>query len=213
MPTTIGSGAFAATNTTFRGFGTELEFTPTVLDKDRIRLEVRPSVSTLNADAAVSGIPGLNLSVVDTTVDLREGQWLAIAGLIQEEQGGTRAKVPLLGDLPVLRYVFSKQRATRGETELIVLVGPELVHPLETEQVPLFLPGMEVTDPTNVDFFCRGLIEGYEGFHHRSTVWPEVAQQMHGVQHAEHHLGISHGIKRALSLHETYISGPCGLSK
>ncbi len=180
VPTAVGIGGIGAASTGFRGFGTQLSFTPTVIDKDMIRLEVNPSFSTLNTDATVNGIPGLNQRSVETTVDLREGQWLAIAGLIQDEQGGQRTYVPILGRLPMLGGLFSRQNTSRAETELIVLVSPELVHPMEPEEVPLNLPGMEVTDPTNADFFCRNLVEGYEGFDYRSTVWPTVQGQEMG---------------------------------
>ena len=88
VPTAVGVGGVGAATTTFRGFGTQLQFTPTVLDKDLIRLQVSPSFSSLNAAASVDGIPGLSTRSLNTTVDLREGQWLAVAGLIQDESGG-----------------------------------------------------------------------------------------------------------------------------
>ncbi|MCD0462710.1 type II and III secretion system protein family protein [Roseiconus lacunae] len=213
VPTTVGVGGVGAATTTFRGFGTELNFTPTVTDKDLVRLEVSPSFSTLNSDATVGGIPGLNLRSVETTVDLREGQWLAIAGLIQEEQGGQRTRVPYVGDLPLLGHLFSTRQTSRFETELIVLVSPELVHPLESEEVPLFLPGMHVSDPTDNDFFLRQLIEGYQGFDHRSTVWPEVAQQRRGKDERSLKQRLHTTVKRSLLLHDAYIAGPCGVSK
>jgi len=184
VPTTVGVAGVGAVSTTFRGFGTQLAFTPTVLDKDRIRLQVSPSFSTLNATNSVNGIPGLNTRAVDTTVDLREGQWLAIAGLIQDEQGGTRGRIPGIGDVPLLGALFGNQSFTRDETELVVLVSPELVHPLEAEQVPMLLPGMEVTDPTNYDFFWRQQIEGTPNVHHRSTVWPVYQRRIRDAKAA-----------------------------
>ncbi|QDT12350.1 type II and III secretion system protein family protein [Planctomycetes bacterium K23_9] len=213
VPTTVGVGGVGAATTTFRGFGTELEFTPTVLDKDLVRLEVSPSFSTLNSDATVGGIPGLNRRSVDTTVDLREGQWLAIAGLIQDEQGGQRTKIPYLGDIPLAGQLFSRRSTSRFETELVVLVSPQLIHPLETEQVPLFLPGMEVTDPTNSDFFVRHLVEGYQGFEHRSTVWPVMQSQHKGFETGGFRSGFFRSVTSTLALHDTYFSGKCGLSK
>ncbi|MCA9187698.1 MAG: pilus assembly protein N-terminal domain-containing protein [Pirellulaceae bacterium] len=213
VPTTVGVNGVGAATTTFRGFGTELDFTPTVLDKDLIRLEVSPSFSTLNADATVGGIPGLNRRSVETTVDLREGQWLAIAGLIQDEQGGQRTRMPFLGDLPLFGKLFATQNTSRFETELIVLVSPELVHPLETEQVPLLLPGMEVTEPTDADFFIRNTIEGYQGAHYRSTVWPEIKRQTVAQQHDAGLHRLSRGARRMMSLQNSYVSGPCGLSE
>ena len=100
VPVVVGVEGAAAATTNFRGFGTQLTFVPTVLDKDRIRLFVAPSVSALNRENTVDGIPGLDSRAVSTTVDLREGQWLAIAGLIQDQQAGQNTRVPLAGDIP-----------------------------------------------------------------------------------------------------------------
>ena len=173
VPTAVGVDGVSATSTTFRGFGTQLAFTPTVLDKDRVRLHVVPSFSSINESNSVEGIPGLNTRAVATTVDLREGQWLAIAGLIQDEQGGSRIRIPGLGDIPIVGAAFGMSKITRAETELVVLVSPELIHPLEAEQVPLLLPGMEVTDPTDKRFFLGLEVEGNPNCHHRSTLWPQ----------------------------------------
>ena len=220
VPTSVGLGGIGAASTTFRGFGTELQFTPTVMDKDLVRIEVSPSFSSLNADATVGGIPGLNRRSVDTTVDLREGQWLAIAGLIQDEQGGQRTRVPYLGDLPFLGGLFSSQDTSRFETELIVLVSPQLVHPMEEDQVPPLLPGMEVTEPTDDDFFIRNTIEGYSGFDHRSTVWPEVQRQQNGVNRSNIRPGAGRvsgrlrgRMRRFINAQNAYVCGYSGFSE
>lgn len=178
VPVVVGVEGAAAATTNFRGFGTMVTFTPTVLDKDRIRLHVAPSFSTINGSNTVNGIPGLDTRTVTTTVDLREGQWLAIAGLLQDQQTGTKSRVPLLGDIPGLDTVFSKKAVRREETELIVLVSPELVHPLEAEEAPTILPGMEVTEPTDCAFYIGGAYEGNPECHHRSTVWPVQQREM-----------------------------------
>jgi len=178
VPTVVGVEGAAAVTTNFKRFGTQVEFTPTVLGKDRIRLHVAPSLSSINNKNAVQGIPGLDTRAVATTVDLREGQWLAIAGLIQDQQTGSKARVPFLGDIPYLDMIFSKKEVTRDETELLILVSPELVHPLEAEEVPLILPGMEVTEPTDGQFFLEGRYQGRPDCDHRSTVWPVLRQQM-----------------------------------
>ncbi|MEE8450934.1 MAG: pilus assembly protein N-terminal domain-containing protein [Thermoguttaceae bacterium] len=172
VPVVVGVEGAAAVTTSFRAFGTQLTFTPTVLDKDRIRLVVAPSFSSINEANTVDGIPGLDTRSVSTTVDLREGQWLAIAGLLQDQQAGSIVRVPWLGDIPVLGTLFSKREIRREETELLVLVSPELVHPLEAEEAPLILPGMEVTEPGDLDFFVGGRYEGHPNCEHRSTVWP-----------------------------------------
>ena len=129
------------------------------MDKDKIRLQVAPSFSSINEGNTVNGIPGLDTRGVTTTVDLREGQWLAIAGLIQDQQAGSRARIPYLGDIPVLGAAFGRQEVRREETELVVLVSPELVHPLEPEQAPHLLPGMSVTEPTDHVYLLQ-MIEG-----------------------------------------------------
>ncbi|MFK7770269.1 MAG: type II and III secretion system protein family protein [Mariniblastus sp.] len=213
VPTTVGIGGVGAASTAFRGFGTELSFTPTVTDKDLVRLEVSPSFSSINADATVGGIPGLNRRSVDTTVDLREGQWLAIAGLIQDEQGGQRRRLPFVGDLPLLGGFFGSQDTSRFETELIVLVSPELVHPMEASQLPLLLPGMEITDPTDDDFFVRHQTEGYRGFDYRSTVWPEQTSQNAGLKRESLSKRLKQGPSRRLRTQRVYVSGDSGFSK
>ncbi len=172
VPTVVGVEGVAAATTGFRGFGTQLTFIPTIIDKDRIRLTVTPSFSTINADVTVNGIPGLNSRAVTTTVDLREGQWLAIAGLLQDQQSGGKVRVPLAGDIPILDAIFSQRNIKREESELVILVSPELVHPMGVEQAPLVLPGMEITEPGDWQFFVGGYYEGCPDCDHRSTVWP-----------------------------------------
>jgi pilus assembly protein CpaC len=171
VPIVVGVEGAAAATTNFRGFGTMVMFTPTVIDKDRIRLHVMPTVSSLNKENSVDNIPGLNTRTVQTTVDLREGQWLAIAGLIQDTQEGSKVRVPGLGDIPFVDALFSRKRVSREETELIILVSPELVHPMEPEEAPLILPGMEVTEPGDWQFFAYGNYEGNPRCDHRSTIY------------------------------------------
>jgi pilus assembly protein CpaC len=105
---------------------------------------------------------------------MREGQTLAIAGLLEDNYKATN-----VGDLPFLAKVFGRRDAARNETELIILVTPELVHPLEPEEVPP-LPGFDVTEPTNCEFFLCGDIEGYPTRDYRSTVWPRLKKRYGG---------------------------------
>tara|TARA_R110002111_G_scaffold18931_2_gene46308 strand:- start:152644 stop:154284 length:1641 start_codon:yes stop_codon:yes gene_type:complete len=182
VPTVVGVGGAQAATTTFKGFGTQLSFLPTVLDKDRIRLQVTPTFSTINPALSVNGILGVNTQSVSTTVDLREGQVLAIAGLIQEQQRGDLNRVPFIGDIPLVGTLFSNKAVSRDETELIILISPELVHPMEPEDAPTVLPGMEVTEPGDVDFFFMNNIEGKPDVHHRSTVWYMQKKRIHQQQ-------------------------------
>jgi pilus assembly protein CpaC len=215
VPTAVGIGGVGAATTAFRGFGTQLAFTPTVIDKDRVRLQVAPSFSTLNAANAVDGIPGLDTRAVLTTVDLREGQWLAIAGLIQDQQAGSKGRIPFLGDIPLLGAPFMREQVKREETELVVLVSPELVHPLEAKQVPLILPGMDVTEPTDGAFFCKQQIEGNPDVHHRSTIWPAYRNWKREANFRAIHE--AHGSYKHHSLYyqnqQYYMCGPQGFSQ
>lgn len=178
VPTVVGVGGAQAATTSFRGFGTSVDFSPTVLDKDRIRLRVAPSFTTLNKANSVQGIPGVDSRSTSTVVELREGQTLAIAGLIQEQQASESSRLPFLGEVPILNVVTESKAVSRDESELLILVSPELVHPMEADQAPQILPGMEVTEPNDLDFFLYGDIEGRAESHHRSTVWPLYKQRM-----------------------------------
>lgn len=202
VPTVVGVGGVQAVSTTFKGFGTSLTFTPTVLDKDRIRLQVSPTFSTINRVNSVQGIFGLDTRTTSTTIDMREGQTFAIAGLIQEQYRGDKNRVPFLGDLPLLGVLFSEQSTSRDETELLILVTPELVHPMEPDSVPPLVPGLEVTEPDDVEFFGYRRIEGDPNCHHRSTVWPNYRDRScYGSPHA-----------KQMRSDNYYISGPHGYS-
>ena len=126
------------------------------MGRDRIRLAVAPSVSSLNQANAVNNIPGLNTRAVTTTVDMHTGQWLAIAGLLSTEQNGNKKRVPFVGDIPVVGALFGSATSQNNETELMVLVSPELVHPLDAQETPLMLPGMEIAEPSDAAFFLGG---------------------------------------------------------
>jgi pilus assembly protein CpaC len=204
VPTVVGVGGAQAATTSFKGFGTSINFTPTVLDHDRIRLRVTPTFSTLNRNNAVGGVFGLDTRTLTTNVELREGQVLALAGLLQEEQRNENSRVPGLGDIPLIRTFFSTKTSTRDETELIIIVTPELVHPLEADEAPMLLPGMEVTEPDDVEFFCKGHIEGRPNCHHRSTVWPLYRDRLCECR--------KNGTSQYNKSQEYYINGPHGFS-
>ena len=210
VPTVVGLNGVGAATTSFQGVGTQISFTPTIIDKDRIRLIVSPSFSSVNAGLTVDGIPGLNTRAVNTTVDLREGQWLALAGLLQDEQQGAKSRVPLLGDLPILEALFSSKSVSRGETELLIMVSPEIIHPIDAREVPLVLPGMEVTEPTDWALFLRGRIEGRQGCDHRSTVWPTYQER---VIEAKHRAAWGAGRHMEFQQSENYyLYGPAGFT-
>lgn len=168
VPTVVGNVGLNAVTTDFRAFGVIISFVPTVVDKDRVRLEVAPEFSQINQDLTVNATPGLNVRAVTTTVEMREGQTLAIAGLLEDTMTANSR-----GDLPLVSRIFGQRDVTHNETELIILVTPELVQPMEPEEVPP-LPGFDVTEPTGQEFFLHGQLEGDPTRDHRSTVWPRL---------------------------------------
>ena len=171
VPTTVGVGGASAVTTDFRAYGAIITFLPVVVDKDLIRLEVAPEFSQLDSETTVNDTPGLNTRAVTTTVEMREGQTFAIAGLLEDTM-----KSNLEGDIPLLAHIFGKREVTRNETELLILVTPELVQPMEPEEVPP-LPGFDVTEPTNLEFYLMGHIEGRPTYEYRSTIWPRLRRR------------------------------------
>ena len=157
----------------FKDYGAILTFLPTILANDVIRLDVEPVFSALNYGAGTtinnSVVPGIDLRRARTVVELREGQTLAIAGLLQTLTNSSTVRVPGLGDLPVVGPLFSQNKTEKVETELIVLVTPELVAPMEANEVTP-APGDLVHDPNDYEFFFLGRIEGKLGRDFRATV-------------------------------------------
>jgi pilus assembly protein CpaC len=210
VPTVVGVGGVGAVSTDFQSFGTNITFTPSLIEKDRLRLQVSPSVTEPDGTNTVNGIPGISGTSIFTTVDLREGQWMAIGGLLQDDLEGAKNRMPFFGDIPVLGIFLSERGTKRTETEIVIFVSPELVHPLEAEEVPLILPGMEITEPTDWDFFFMGRHQGRQGYHYRSTVWLE--QQDRIVQ--AHHEAVKEARRMAKYQHceKCYIYGDHGFS-
>ncbi|MCG8586748.1 MAG: pilus assembly protein N-terminal domain-containing protein, partial [Pirellulales bacterium] len=171
VPTTVGVGGASAVTTDFRAFGAIISFLPTVIDKDRIRLQVSPEFSKVNESLAVDGTPGLDTRSVTTTVEMREGQTLAIAGLLEDSMEGD-----ITSDLPIVGKYLGRRDMKRNETELIIIVTPELVHPMDPEEVPP-LPGFDVTEPNDREFYLGGRLEGRPTVEHRSTVWPSLMRR------------------------------------
>ena len=145
------TGSDGKSNTQFRKYGTSLKVTPTVVDRDLIRLRLNPEFSQLN-DRLVDGVPGRNVRRIDTVVELREGQTIAIGGLVARQMLAEQARKPGLRDL------FTRRKATEAETELLIVVTPELVRPMDAHEVPP-LPNHYVTHPNNCELEA-GLTEG-----------------------------------------------------
>ncbi len=160
VPTIIGIAGAQGQSTTFRGFGTSVLVTPTVLDRDLIRLSTIAEYSDLNQANSVQGIPGTNARRIDTTVEMREGQTLALAGLYSHLMKTNISKIPFLGDIPKIGpALFSRKEKTQDENELLILITPDIVRPMDPEEVPP-VPGFEVTYPGDHEFFWYNRIEG-----------------------------------------------------
>jgi pilus assembly protein CpaC len=159
VPTIVGVEGVGAQQTTFHGFGTSLVVTPVVLDRDLIRMKITPEFSQLDSANTVNGIPGVDTRRAETTVQLREGQTIVLAGLISRQNNTQTSKLGFWGDAPVVGPLFSGKRSIQEETELLILVTPELVRPMDAEEVPP-LPGHEVTAPNNCEFYKLGKTEG-----------------------------------------------------
>lgn len=166
-------GGTAVVTVQFAKFGAILTFLPQILANDVIRLDVEPIFSALNfgQGTVINGgrVPAIDQRSARTVVELREGQTLAIAGLLQTTTNASTVRIPLLGDLPVVGPLFSNNKIETVETELIVLVTPELVAPMEQHEVPES-PGDRVIQPNDFEFYFLGRIEGKSGKDFRATV-------------------------------------------
>lgn len=158
-----GGGGNAAITVEFKQFGVGLSFTPTVLDESRINLVVKPEVSSIDnttAPVQLSGfeIPGLKTSRVETTIELRDGQSFAIAGLYQDNFSDNVDQLPWIGDVPVLGSLFRSSSFLSHQTELVVIVTAHLVKP--STMANLSTPADRFVAPTDLDLFLGGRVEG-----------------------------------------------------
>jgi pilus assembly protein CpaC len=157
----------------YKAFGVGLRFVPYILDDDKVRLAVSPEVSSIDFNTGIviqgTSVPGINTRRTSTTVELQEGQTLAISGILQVTLDGTTARIPGLGDLPYIGPLFSNNSTETIEKELVILVTPYLVQALDPEQVP-DLPGADVLSPDDKEFYFRGRIEKRGCRPYRATV-------------------------------------------
>ena len=142
----------------FRQFGVQLAFTPTVLSSGRINLHVMPEVSDLsNAGSlqiAGTHIPSITTRKVDTKVELGSGESFAIAGLLENKVVQDATKFPGLGDLPILGALFRSDKFKRNETELLVVVTPYLVKPVDARRIALPTDGYIA--PSDMERYIQG---------------------------------------------------------
>jgi pilus assembly protein CpaC len=147
----------------FKEFGVGLAFTPTVIGKDLINLVVAPEVSridpTISIETPLVSIPGLSTRRAKTTVELRDGQSFAIAGLLQQDYQNAISGLPWLSDIPILGALFRSTGFQRNETELVILVTPRLVKPAPS-MADLATPIDRLVLPSDAELFLFGQTEG-----------------------------------------------------
>jgi len=164
------------TTVEYKEFGVGMKFLPVVLDSGTISLKVNVSVSDLRTDNAIAlgvptagssdanqiggafVIPALAKRTATSTVELKSGETMGIAGIISEQLRENVEKFPGLGDLPVLGPLFRSQEFIKGQTELVVFVTPRLAAPVRPENVRL--PTDYFVEPSDTEFYLMGRLEG-----------------------------------------------------
>jgi len=153
-----GGGGGNAITIEFKPFGVSLGFTPTVLGDRVINMIVEPEVSTIDPSSSVTVnglvVPGLQTRRASTTVELRDGESFAIAGLLRDDTQSTVQQLPILGSLPIIGSLFRSTKYQKGETELLIVVTPHLVQPIRRDQVRL--PTDRVPAPEPADVLLNG---------------------------------------------------------
>ena len=158
VPSVQNGGTIPSISVEFKTFGVSLAFTPTVLTDSTINMVVEPEVSEIDPSASLTlngiTIPGLRTRRVSTTLELRDGESFAIAGLLQNDTKVNISQLPILGSLPIIGSLFRSTRYQKGETELLIIVTPHLVAPIRPGQVRL--PTDRVAEPNQVKTFLMG---------------------------------------------------------
>ncbi|MDJ0748007.1 MAG: type II and III secretion system protein family protein [Woeseiaceae bacterium] len=150
----------------FKEFGVQLTFLPVVLGADQINLKLGVAVSELVAPNSVGltvdgvttafVIPSLSVRSADSTIELKNGQTIAIAGLISESTREIVDRFPGLGDIPILGSLFKSNSFAKGETELLILVTPHLAKPLNPQDIRLPTDGY--IEPSDLEFYLLGKV-------------------------------------------------------
>ncbi|MGH6975764.1 MAG: type II and III secretion system protein family protein, partial [Stellaceae bacterium] len=156
-----GTGGSAVVTIDYKKFGVSLSFISTILSDGRISLHVSPEVSQIDNSTAIQvagvSVPGVKTRRAETTVELGSGQTFAIGGLIQNDVNQNINKIPWLGDIPVLGQLFRSQAFQRNESELVILVTPYIVKPVNG---PMATPNDGLETPTDADLILHGQMNG-----------------------------------------------------
>ncbi|MEO6152180.1 MAG: type II and III secretion system protein family protein [Croceibacterium sp.] len=149
FPIPVSSG-LGSTTIEYKKYGVSLAYTPTVLANGRISIRVRPEVSELSSQGAVTvnnfTIPALTTRRAETTVELGSGQSFMIGGLLSNNAQNTVQKLPGVGDLPIVGALFKSTEFRKGQTELVIVVTPYLVNPVDDSEIHLPTDGFQSPD-------------------------------------------------------------------
>lgn len=164
IPIPISQG-LGAVSIEYKQYGVSLAYTPTVLSDGRISLRVRPEVSQLTGTGSVQvngfTVPALSTRRAETTVELGSGQSMMIGGLLSNSHDNSIEKAPGLGDLPILGSLFRSNGFTRNETELVIVITPYLVKPVN-DQSQIVLPTDAYRSPSDIERVLVGQLQGQE---------------------------------------------------
>jgi pilus assembly protein CpaC len=173
----------------WKEFGVRLNFTPAVLAEDKIRIQVAPEVSEPDLSNAVTlggvSVPAFSTRRVETEVEIGSGETFAIGGLLNDRVRAISNRVPGLGDIPVLGPLFRSVEYRKEESELVVLITPELVSPVSPNQVT-YVPGADHITPNDFELYMMGELEGQPaeelpGLQPRpDQQWPVRPAQLYG---------------------------------
>jgi pilus assembly protein CpaC len=160
----------------WKPFGVSLAFTPTVLADGVINMIVAPEVSSIDPTASVVinnlRIPGLQTRRAKTTVELRDGESFAMAGLLRRDFQDTVRQFPILGSIPIIGTLFRSTNFQRDDTELVIIVTPRLVRPVRSAAMKL--PTDRVTPPAEPDLFFLGRTDGGVGVNPLKPTQPSL---------------------------------------
>ncbi len=169
VPIVQGGQNGSAVSVQFKEYGVRLNFKPTIIDEDHIRLELEPEVSTIDFANGVrfNGfvIPALRTRRARTGVELRDGQSFALAGLMDNNETRSISKIPVLGDIPILGNLFKSSTFQKQETELMFIITADMVKPVNRDDLPRMkgIDGLKTGSPLGVEPKGDG-ITGQSGF-------------------------------------------------
>src|ERR1051325_999713 len=169
VPIVQGGGDRSTVSVIFKEYGVRLNFKPTIIDEDHIRLELEPEVSTIDFANGVRFqgfvVPALRTRRPHTGVALRDGKSLALAGLLGNSETRNLSKVPVVGDIPIIGNLFKSTQFQKNETELVFIVTADLVKPVNRDDLPTMrtLDGLKNGSPLGLEPKGEG-ISGASGF-------------------------------------------------